>query len=48
MRIFFLSGEFGKIYIGELINNTTKCIIKTLENEKVKQDYSREIESMKR
>jgi hypothetical protein len=45
---FFRSGEFGRIYIGELMDCTTKCIIKTLENEKKKQDYSREIESTKK
>ncbi len=45
---FFLLGEFGRIYIGELIDNTSKCIIKTLEDEKSKQDYSREIESIKK
>ncbi|CAF0819812.1 unnamed protein product [Rotaria sordida] len=37
-------GEFGRIYIGELIESNNKCIIKTLENEHNKQDYLREIE----
>ncbi|CAF0791486.1 unnamed protein product [Rotaria sp. Silwood1] len=37
-------GEFGRIYIGELIDSKTKCVIKTLENEHAKQDYLREIE----
>ncbi len=44
---FFLLGEFGRIYIGELIDNTNKCIIKKLENENFKQDYLHEIESIK-
>ena len=43
---FSILGEFGLIYIGELINNTNKCIIKTLQNDNLKQDYLREIESM--
>jgi len=46
-NFFFFSGEFGRIYIGELMDCTTKCLIKTFENEKMKQDYSREIESMR-
>ncbi|UJR15936.1 hypothetical protein I4U23_002856 [Adineta vaga] len=37
-------GEFGQIFIGEFVNSTDKCIIKTLQNENVKQDYLREIE----
>jgi hypothetical protein len=43
----FLSGEFGRMYIGELVDNKNKCIIKSLQNENMKQDYLREIESMK-
>ncbi|CAF1550284.1 unnamed protein product [Adineta ricciae] len=37
-------GEFGQIFIGEFVNSTDKCIIKTLQNESIKQDYLREIE----
>ncbi|CAF3750928.1 unnamed protein product [Adineta steineri] len=37
-------GEFGQLYIGELINNSNKCMIKMLQNEKFKQDYLHEIE----
>lgn len=42
--LLFLLGEFGRIYIGELNDQSTKCIIKTIENEKAQQDYLREIE----
>ncbi|CAF2754361.1 unnamed protein product [Rotaria sp. Silwood2] len=37
-------GEFGQIYIGELIDSKSQCIVKTLENEHAKQEYLREIE----
>ena len=45
--INFVSGEFGKMYVGELVDNKNKCIIKSLKNENIKHDYLREIESMK-
>lgn len=41
----FALGEFGRIFIGELINSETKCIVKTLEKENVKNEYLREVES---
>lgn len=41
-------GEFGRIYKGELIDSSMKCIIKTFQNENATQqnreEYSREIE----
>ncbi|CAM4946838.1 unnamed protein product [Rotaria socialis] len=37
-------GEFGRIFIGEIIDSENKCIIKTLQNENVKKEYLREIE----
>jgi hypothetical protein len=45
----YISGEYGRIYKGELNDNSAKCIIKTLQNENATQqnreEYSREIES---
>lgn len=42
-------GEFGRIYKGELIDSSMKCMIKTFQNENATQqnreEYSREIES---
>ena len=42
-------GEYGRIYKGELIDNSNKCIIKTLQIESATQqnreEYAREIES---
>ncbi len=47
----FFSGEYGRIYKGELIDSSNKCIIKTLQTEYATQqnreEYSREIESKK-
>ncbi|CAF0989754.1 unnamed protein product [Rotaria magnacalcarata] len=37
-------GEFGRIFIGEVIDSENKCIIKTLQNENVEKEYFREIE----
>jgi hypothetical protein len=48
----YISGEYGRIYKGELIDNSNKCIIKTLQTENATQqnreEYSREIESKKK
>ena len=47
----FISGDYGRIYKGELIDSSNKCIIKTLQTEYATQqnreEYSREIESKK-
>ena len=46
----FFSGEFGRIYKGELVDSSTKCIVKTLQTEHAtpqnREEYAREIESM--
>jgi hypothetical protein len=46
---YFISGEYGRIYKGELIDSSNKCIIKTLQIEHATQqnreEYAREIES---
>lgn len=47
MKIFY-SGDYGRIYKGELIDKSNKCIIKTLQAEYAspqnREEYSREIE----
>ena len=47
---FFFSGEFGRISKGELIDNGSKCLIKSLQtdfaNEQNREEFAREIESM--
>ena len=46
----YFSGEYGRIYKGELIDSGHKCIIKTLQSDyatqNVREEYGREIESM--
>ena len=46
----FLTGEYGRIYKGELIDSGNKCIIKALQVEYATQqnheEYSREVESI--
>ncbi|CAF1225963.1 unnamed protein product [Adineta ricciae] len=41
-------GEFGRIYKGELVDSSTKCIVKTLQTEHAtpqnREEYAREIE----
>jgi len=43
---FLILGDFGRIFLGELADSQRKCLIKALENDREKEDYSREIESM--
>lgn len=46
---FLVEGDFGRIYKGELIDTSNKCIIKTLQAENAsplnREEYAREIES---